>query len=403
MRWRACQLRECRGFALATVMMVVFVLLVFGLTLADLTTSSYQLSYQSSEQTRAFELAQAGVHEAIADLTTNPAWTVGVPNDSLDASGNFTVTVVNNLEGAGVVSGVPPYTAQIDSYSHVATGRSSHIQALVQFSSFPYAVAGWTGVQADQMTVLGAPNLASVIAGNTSTQGHVYSGGPGPSSLTAAASTMITGRARSVGGVDIANPSTIVQGIDQNIVPEVMPTLDFSSFSTQNSPEVITLLNNGQVVGPMAGAYYCDGNVDLINPVLADAEIYVTGNLNINGPLLGTGSIFVGGTTFISGTSALLSTNGIAVFSQGDLTVVGSPFLFQGVLFTYGNLNLGSGATIIGAALAAQEVLASGPIQVTYVPEYTQFGSYWSQHSMQGSLLAGPTPLLKILSWTQVS
>jgi Tfp pilus assembly protein PilX len=389
------------GFALATLLMIIFLLLVFGLTLADLTTSAYQLSYQAGEQNRAVEVAQAGVHQMIDRLTTNPNNSSGI-STTLDG-GNITVTVIDNLQGITAASGVPPYCAQIDSVGATASGRSAHLQVLVQFQSFPYAVAGYAGVQAQALTVAGASDITSFLSSNqTGLQGHVYSGGASPTSLTAAAGTSISGRARSVGGVVIGSPSTVAQGIDQDVTPEILPSLDITSFDNQATPGVTVQNSGGPYLAlPVTGPTYVDGDITLVSPVFVNGQLYVNGNLDIQVALTGIGSIFCTGTCHIYGAGALVATDGIAVFSQGDMSVQG-PF-FQGVLFSQGNLNIGSGVTVLGAAISTQQVTCAGPIQVVYLSQYTQFGSSFSQHSMLGSLVNGPTPLLKVLFWKDVS
>lgn len=270
-----------RGFAMATVLMVVFLLLLFALTLADLATAQYRLSWEASEKARACETAQAGVSDAIDRLTQNPNWTSPV-NGTTDSDCTYQVQIVNNLQGATALSGVPPYTAQIVSSGWVASGKVDKITTLVQFASFPYAVAGSTGVQTGTMTVLGAPDLNGLVAGNLSLTGNVYSGGSGASSLSAGAGTSITGKARSVGGVQLGSPSTVSQGIEENVAPETLPSLDISSFNTSTAPDVLVMNPGIPYIAPLlTGPVFINGDVTLVSPVLLNAQLFVNGNLNI--------------------------------------------------------------------------------------------------------------------------
>jgi outer membrane protein assembly factor BamB len=139
------------------------------------------------------------------------------------------------------------------------------------------------------------------------------------------------------------------------------------------------------VVAPLlTGQVYFDQSTTLTGAtVLADATVYVNGDLTVAGTVVGNGTVFVDGdTTFLQAVN-VTGTSRITLFSQGDITFV-LPSVFQGVLYSHGNVNSVIALLVSGAVYAVNETDTSkgnvtlGPGSlVVHVQELTTFANYY--------------------------
>lgn len=423
--------RRSSGFAMATTLYVVFTVLVFGLTLATMASFQYQFAHDAVNRGRALEAAQSGMSQAIYNLSSQSSWgaakesiTGSVSSDGSSYAVTFDATSgspysVNNLSGTTSVAGwrgqpVPPYSALLVSQGSIpnpAGGSNTRVvESVVQFAAFPYALAASNTVSiSNALNVLGADDLASALAGgSTDTAGNVYAGSTSPTAVKAGAASTVSGRIRTPGGVSLGAGSTVTDGIQTGVAPEAMPDIDIDSYNNQGFQNV-TVLAPGGTYTVITGPTYVNGDVTLAGAVLTNAYLYVEGDLKSILGLTGTGTIFVKGKTSIEGVLSLVVNvnSSIAIFSQEDLTMSGGN-LFQGVLYTHGNLKAKSSMTVIGSVIAQSDEHGKGTIdldrgmRIVYLSEFTQFGSYWTSQSMQGSLLNGDEPLLETLFWREV-
>lgn len=421
--------RRPRGLALATVLLVVFVVLLFALTLASLATSRYQLASHGAARTRNLEAAQAGLAEAIARLSADPRYggtiSAQVGPDGPTSRLTFDRTrgepwSTNNLQGNGRVAGwkgrvVPPHAAHLVAeglFPDDGPDRIRRVEALVQFQNFPYALAGTKRVQAGHgLLVLGASGLADLLAGRTDAVGHVYAGLAQPDSLRTGAASRISGKARTPGSVNLGLGSTAQGGVENGCEPDVIPDVDLRRFDNRDWTETVEMAP-GTYLTPqvLTGSIHVPGDLDLrLGAVLSNAYVFVDGgSLSTGGPLTGTGSVFVTGRMDMAAAANLVLTSGIAVFAGDDLEIRGSLAgvqYFQGVLYSHGNIRIRDRVQVVGSVIAAGrgsdkgDVVLDQQATVVHLPEYTQFGGYWEGQGMKGSALHGDLPLLKVLHW----
>lgn len=424
-----------RGLALATVLLVVFVVLLFALTLASLATSRYQLAGHGAARTRNLEAAQAGLAEAIARLSGQPRY--GRASESFSApvgpgGPEYAVTFdrtrgvpwsVNNLQGLTRVAGwggrvVPPHSAHLVAegrFPDDAADRLRRVEALVQFRSFPYALAASNRLQTGNgLLVLGTSTLTDLLAGRTDEVGHVYSGLMESSSLRIGNGSRVSGKARTPGSVSLGPGSTVQGGVEDGVDPETLPDVDLQRYNNRDWTETVEMAAGSYPLPQvLTGPVYVRGDLDLrLGATLVNAYLFVDGgNLTAGGPLTGTGSVFVTGRMDLSAAANLVFTTGIAVFSGDDLEIRGSALgtqYFQGVLYSHGNVRVRDRVQVVGSVIAAGNVSGRGDIvldqqaTVVHLPEYTQFGSYWEALGMKGSALHGDLPLLKVLHWAEL-
>lgn len=426
--------RAQRGLALATVLFVVVLVLMFALTLAGLASSRYQMASQGLARQLNFEAAQAGLAETIARMTADPRFGRSGETVSRQLSPGgprYQVTFdrsagvpwsVNNLQGTTRTAGwqgrvVPPYSALLISRASVPgeePGRTRTLEALVQFRSFPYAIAG-TGVvrTGDLLQVLGGASLSDLLAGRLESPGHAYSGSVEMGSLRTGALSRISGKARSPGSVLLGPGSTAVQGIENGIEPDSLPDVNLDRYDNRTWTETVELAPGTYLAPlPLSGPIYVPGDLDLrLGAVLANAHLFVNGRMSSGGPLTGTGSVFVRGRLDLTAAANLVLTNGIAVFAGDDLEIRGplaGVQVFQGVLYSHGNLRIRDMVQVVGSVVAQSTSPTKGNVildrqaTVIHLPEYTQFGSYWELLGMKGSALQGELPLLKVKHWSEI-
>lgn len=399
---------------MASILLMIFLLLLFGMTLASLASSQFRLTSGSARRTQALHEAQAGLALASYWMARNPDW--GTTGEALDEQAGdgrfqlgFTATPerpasVNNLQSSTTRSApngrvVPPYTALLYVRGEDAQAtRPVTLEALARFASFPYAVAAGQEVRANGgLTVLGAPNLTEVLAGHAELPAHVYGG----QSVSCGGGTTVSGKVRSVGRVSLSG--TALGGVEESVSPELLPDLRLSDYSTQGMDDVTVMVPGTPYLAPiLSGPVFVDGDLDLVNPVLLDARLYVRGNLNVMVSMVGTGSIFVEGSTRVAATTTMVASDSIAVFSQGPLDVVAGA-AFQGVLYSHQDVTIQTPLTVIGSIISrAGNVRFQSPTIVTYLSEFTRLGTTWARRGMLGSLLAGPKPKLELVYWREL-
>lgn len=412
-----------RGLALATIVYVAFVLLLFGLTLAVTASFAYQSVHRQVSQRQAMEAAQAGLALAIYQVADDPAW--GTRGETLAESvgdsgtrctvsfqpGPQTAWSTNNLQGSTGVAGyrgqpVPPFSALIVSEGTIEDGRQAQkVEALIQLAPYPYAIATSGGIQCTgAMTIRGTSSLAQLQQGVLDVPGSIYSGGSGIA-VRAGTISSLTGEARAVGTLSLPDGSVADRGMESGVTPESLPNIDIASFNNANS-DGVTLLAPGNYTAPIEirGPTFVDGSLNLHGGAhLASANLYVTGNVNATGELQGNGSIFVCGRTLLHSNMQLVSTSTIAVFSQGDLNMQGEGF-FQGLLYSHGDIKANASLHVVGGVIAQSDtgsagLSVTGPgsnIVVTYLPEYMSFGRSWVARS------SGDTPVVRRVFWGPV-
>ena len=96
LRWSFRCRRHSRGMAL---LLCIFILSIITVWLVDMldTTTSYTAALRNNiEYEQALYLANAGVHDAVAQLESNTSWRSTVTSGSYPASGSYTATGVDS-------------------------------------------------------------------------------------------------------------------------------------------------------------------------------------------------------------------------------------------------------------------------------------------------------------------
>lgn len=96
-----------RGSALAVLLLVLVLLVVFLAGVVALGAHHARTVYGNLRSVAAVQAAEAGLHKALVELSRTHTWTLGYTNEHLggELDPTYTVVVVNNLAGAGPVSG----------------------------------------------------------------------------------------------------------------------------------------------------------------------------------------------------------------------------------------------------------------------------------------------------------
>ncbi|MEW6279424.1 MAG: hypothetical protein AB1758_12415, partial [Candidatus Eremiobacterota bacterium] len=313
---------------------------------------------------------------------------------------------LNNLRGTRSLPGYRGQAAPPRSALVFAQGRAQHrtctLQAVLQTSAYPYALAA-TGrvVASGPLMVGGVSDLSDLDAGATEA-GHVYAGSALADALTAGALSQVTGEARTPGGARFGAGSTVLEGISTGVPPESLPDVELSRYNNAGFDDV-TVLTPGNSYSLLTGPVYVNGDITLTAAVLDNAYLYVDGGGNLDSllSLSGTGTLLVTGRTRITGALTLVVSQGIAVFSQGDLEVQGGN-VFQGVLYSHGDIHVASGLNVVGSVVShGGSVRLDGLTSVVHYPGFTRFGGEYGTN-MLGSVLNEGRPPIEVVFWREV-
>lgn len=415
-----------QGIALAATVFIVFAVLIFGMMLASLSAFQYQLTRDSANHASTVEAAQAGMAQAVYNLENDATFgthketvTTSISSDgstysiSFDSASGLPLST-NNLTGGGLKSGyqgqlVPPYTALIVSEGKTSAGRDARVvEGLYKYAPYPYAIAATGTVNSSgALLVAGSTSLLTALANQHDGTGSVYGGSSSATAVTGGGGSLISGRVKTPGNAVFGPGSQVVGGIEADADADTVPDVNIGQYENNSFTGVTQVAAGATLVGPVTGVIHAQGDLTLLAATLVNAYIYVDngGNLTSTGALLGTGSIFVTGKASLEGAVNSDASTGIAVFSQQDLDISNGQ-LFQGVLYTHGNLHVAGGVTVLGAVIAQSDgaggniALDSGA-QVVFVPEYTQFGNAWTNQNMKGSVVNGTPCLMQQVFWRE--
>lgn len=404
-------IRKSRGGALPSTLIVILLLTVFGLTLVNLAALDLHSSTRVNQKEMAFNAAETGLETVIAELSLDP--TVGKSNQvfqetladgssyrvSFDGTSADTPYCVNNLDGLTGITGfmgrtVPPLHASLFARGVAPNGEESTVECLIRLEGLPYAVAGTGKVKLASTTVAGTQRLSQ--AGAPTLSGNVYSGATGSGSTTLSGLTTVSGDARSAGGISVLAPATVVGDQEPDHDPENLPDLVLTDFRNDGTPGVSLQIGGLTVAPVLTGNVYFNGDTTLTGlTTMVDATIYVNGNLTVLGSIVGNGTFFVDGKTSFLQAVNLTGTSRVTLFSQDDINIA-LPSIFQGVLYTHGNVNTGPllATTVFGAVYAVNYLDPSkgnvnlGPgSTVVHVSELTAFASSFLGRSGEANAL----------------
>lgn len=389
---------ENRGAALASTLLIILFLTLFAFTLANLATFDLRTSSRNAQKQKAFEAAQAGLDAVTAELSTDP--TLGkagevfaatlsdgssyrVTFDDTDTSQPFSANNLDSLtpEPIGYDGrNVPAFHASLFAVGTSPSGETSIVESLIRLEGIPYAVAGSETVTLRNMNV-------SAPGGD---EAHVYSGRFGSNSLSISGLlSLVTGDARSAGLVNVGG-GAIVQGAEEsNISPETLPQLDISRFDTSLGPPGSYVTHTPGPIpvditfGP--GKHYIEGPANYLLMTMDRATVYVSDDLTATA-LVGTGTIFVNGETTFTANISMSGSDRITLFSNEDIHF-GLLTVFQGVVYSHGDIRAAGVFQIIGAVYAVGSGGSGGSVElgglllsisnVLYDAQSAAFASFW--------------------------
>lgn len=380
------------GGALASTLLVVLFLVIFGFTLATLATFDLRTVARNGQRQMAFEAAQAGLDAVIGELSRDPR--VGTSNEVFEStlsdgskyrvSFNSSGTEPWSLNNLGSLVGgtgyntrtVPPLHASIFAQGESPNGETALVECLVRLEAIPYAVAGTGRVTLNNTQVSGARNL-----GGPEREAHVYSGSTAADSLRLTLASRVSGDARSVGGIQRGPLATVVGDQEPYRSPDQLPDLNIETYKNDTVPGV-DYRPGGALVATLSGPVYIDGDATFTAVTLNNATVYVDGDLDVLA-ILGTGTVFVNGSTNFLASINITGSNRLTLFSEGDINF-NLLSVVQGVVFTHGNVTSALALQVSGAVYAVNETDPSkGNVnlgllsQVVHVSELTSFASFW--------------------------
>lgn len=415
-----------RGLAILQSLWVVVMLLLFGLTLAALGSYQYQLSRDAGYKEQALEAALAGIARTQSQLAADIDFSgtlsedFGVSRYRVTFDPAATPWSLNNLRSPQSRPGylgqaAPSYSVLVFARGE-ASGRVVDVQAILQYAPYPYAVAATNEVRSNgPLYVDGAGTMDEVLdivngllgvvggllgggGGSSppigSVQAHVYA----DSLVEAGPLSFVNGKVNTPGTASFGSGSTVVGGIHPGARTERIPDIDIQRFSNSSFQDV-TVLAPDSSYATLTGNCYVNGNITLTAAVLNNCYLFVDGGGDLTSTLglTGTGTIFVTGKTQLEGALNIVASNGIALFSQEDLTIAGGNS-FQGVLYSHGNIKVDSGLNVVGAVVSSGGSVEVNSAHVIGFGDYTRLGVY----DMKGSLLQGDPPELHVVYWRQL-
>ncbi len=364
-----------RGVVLVLVLIVMLLLVIMMAGYWQLSTLDGVEAGSGITSTKAFWVAEAGLHDALAQLNYDPGYRRN-PHDIYGA-------VTNGALTSGVYAVMVAFTATNDTnnFTLIATGRVGRSLRVVQQTAvvtnkwpaaFDYAVSGYSNAVSFK--------VAAVINGNAYASGTL----------------LIDNDAMITNGAAFSDD---VQGLNED---------NFTALPPPNPPPTLPRLDPSYYDGQIAAAAaYSPSNVSMNTLVdLSIGTLYVNGDATLsttNGWLKGPGTLVATGkitledgvvvdpqVTLIAGSSLVLNAvrvgnggllyarnevdlqadNGLvmsqsALLTPGDVRT-GNTFSFSGILYAGGTITMTSSAHIQGSAVVGGSVLINDHATITY-------------------------------------
>jgi len=361
-----------RGYALATVLMIVGVILVISLGMTSVSMLQLTSAVNSVNQMKARMAAESEMNKALLAFIRNPEFGKDGGSDlwadeytgtsgrvSFSQKDSFFSTY--NLEGTSAVAGwnrrsVPPNSVHVISTGDCG-GTRKCMEMIVKKELFPYALATTSRIETQNtpLWVEGVKNTSSFLSGIKDRPGNIHSNHSASIAIEAPAKSYVNGTASAVGNIKIAMPSDITGGIKPYSGAVEVPAITVDSFDPQNKKGVIKIGKGSYTGLKLNSLHRCDGDLEIQgNLEMKDAVLYTTGDIFVSGIVTGNGALMSKGKVTIAKTAALSATNQIAVIADKDVTVAGDPgreSYFQGLIYTHGNF-YGNNFTLLGNLIA---------------------------------------------------
>ncbi|MHC9541186.1 MAG: hypothetical protein AB9903_16915 [Vulcanimicrobiota bacterium] len=375
------------GFALASVLMIVGIVLVISLSAASISIFQLNVAQNISNATLARMAAQSELNHVLFNVIKDSAYgthserevwndpnsrALAVVNFSISTSGDEPLSI-NNLNGSDQKPGWNGRTVPANSIHMVAKGTAGNVtkylEMIVKKAEFNYALIASGEIDSENypIHITGVSCSGVYQPGQTTGDrpGNIHSNNTG-TAIKAPSGTYITGTATAMGSIQIAQPSAVKGGIRSNLDKEVeIPSMSTASFDPKNQNGVV-LIDSGSYNGLILNSLHrCDGAISVSGDIAMDnAVLFTEGDITVNGKVTGHGALITKGCITVLKSSNFSSTNKLAIVADGDVTVKGEKreeSYFQGLIYTHGNFT-GEKFTVLGNVIAQSANTFKGKI-----------------------------------------
>lgn len=381
------------GASLVTVLMVVAMMLALAFTVVAIAFNHLNLSFKSTNSSKAKHLAEATLARAIHEVMENhnfgnegtPSETVRVTFSSLPADSEGILTfdeqVANseglpysvNNRGESPVIGADNKSVPGESVHLVARGRvknaNSVVEAVLSVPRFPYSIAADGEIHSTGGLVVASVRPGVMYDLNYSLHeedllpGHILSNSlSGVSAIDLQGENRIYGDLQSASGVTLTEQTSVLGEVRENADAEPLPTVDIYSYDPIDRPGLNQVYSSAGVL-EVEGYNRANGDLVVDNGIrLNGGTLFVDGNLQVSaGGVSGKGALIATGEMRISGDGEATSDNQAALIAKGDITLKGlssKKARFAGLIYTEGKLSADN-LRLAGVFVAADK--GSGP------------------------------------------
>ena len=323
------------GFALLSAMIFLVVLLLVGASLVQTSSQELQTASRVRKESRAFNLAEAGIDHAAWKLYYAPSTPLPATWTRSDLpTGTFTVTATQYVGATGPV----PNTVVLQS-TGVAQGWTSDLKVVGRFLQNP-------GTNNPIFDYAMFSDAELRLGGTADVKGNVHAN----ANIRMNGNPVVDGDVSATGS--ISNAGTITGTRTPNAPQVPMPTIDLAYYRSIAK----TVVSSG---------YNFGGSTTL------DGVIFVDGNCSINGSFRGKGVIVCSGNVTVNGNATLqsLQDDEMAIVAAGSVRCNGNCRI-EGFVYTH-NLDVPAGFTGNGTAdiyggVAADVINISGTLLLEY-------------------------------------
>ncbi|NDD27572.1 MAG: hypothetical protein EB084_04820 [Proteobacteria bacterium] len=333
--------------SLQLVLGTVCTLCLIAAAMVALFTANLNLTVGFANGNIAQDEAEAGVSQAMAELTADPAYgthdeEIVSTSSNLDPrQAGHVVTFKTNgewpwstnnqaSETRGGYAGrtVPGGMTHLIS-TGFCRGQVRTVEAIVCQPPFPYAVAAsGTFRSKGSLIIEGAQSSGGYVNGSTDRPGDLAANSPRGVVITPSggSQTYISGFVKSRGPIRIDPPRIVRAGIFASSGTVALPQLEVTSYDNHAEKGVIALGEPTYGATTLSGAYYAGGNLTYSGALtLSNAFLYVRGNLTLSNGVTGTGALVVDGSiTMKGGPSQIVGSQSIALVATGPIAVAGT-------------------------------------------------------------------------------
>lgn len=338
------------GFAIATLLLFIPIILMMVWALFSHLKSSTQWSGSKYGSTASQYVAEAGAAHAVQQLKAAPDWVAGFTDQPMaGGKGSYTVDFnqtkagfqphhsVNNFDGDHADSPLGPGTVPSGaalvavegkvgahttlSYFLIGTGDDTIRVEQAILTSGKIQMEGETKLTAVESMAEKGTLDAEVHSNDNSSGNGLITWDPGTNGGNLLIEGEVSSSGSSSGAVDL-NGETPTNGITTGAAQETIPpagieTRVFGKRSATAYP------GSGSV--PSGDNYYDATSTPLTvsGDLVLNGDLYVEGDLQVTGSIRGNGSVYVSGETRLFGDSKIDANDKVALFSHGSVSLTG--------------------------------------------------------------------------------